>query len=460
MRRLISLIAVLLAVPASAAPESAYVVMGDGGAIARVVNPAATCPVMRVDGHDVAMTVRFAAATVPLRATASTPENSKPSAFPVTVCEAMLPSGAKRAAVDGVKLPVPKRDVRRIVVIGDTGCRLKASDKAYQPCNDPAQYPFARIAASAAKWRPDLIVHVGDYQYRENPCPASETGCTGSPWGYGWDTWRADFFGPGAPLLAAAPIAPARGNHETCNRAGQGWWRLLDGRPRMAGRDCDDPANDQAGDWSEPYAVPLGHGAQLVLLDLAAASGKALASDDWRRPAFEVSYQSLAALAAKMHYTFAVDHHPILGFAATAKSGVATLSPGNPAIQSVFGAHGPRQLPPGVAVLLSGHYHAWEQVSFTGDQPSQFITGFSGTLEDIVPLPEHLPPGAEPAPGAAVASFASWIDGFGYMTLERTDAHAWRALVHGVDGRVVNRCTITGQRSKCDRAQVPTAKAG
>ncbi|MGI4878702.1 MAG: hypothetical protein ACRYG4_14575, partial [Janthinobacterium lividum] len=115
------LIWVLSAIPASAfaaalaAPDAAYVVMGDGGAIARVVTPDATCPVIRVDGRDLAMTVRFAAATVPLRPTASTPDNSKPSAFPMTVCEAMLPAGAKRAAVDGVRLPVPKRDVRRIV---------------------------------------------------------------------------------------------------------------------------------------------------------------------------------------------------------------------------------------------------------------------------------------------------------------------------------------------------------
>jgi len=165
MRRLLAFAVALIATapapapapaPAAAAP-AAYVVMGDGGAIARVVTAAAICPVLRVDRHDVPMTVRFAAGTVPFRPTASLPENSKPSAFPVTVCEAMLPTGAKRAVVDGVRLPVPKREVRRIVVIGDTGCRLKAADQAYQPCNDPAQFPFARIAASAARWKPDLV---------------------------------------------------------------------------------------------------------------------------------------------------------------------------------------------------------------------------------------------------------------------------------------------------------------
>lgn len=454
MRIPIVLAALLAAASAAAAPDAAYVVMGDGGAIARVVTPAATCPVLRVDGRDVAMTVRFAAATMPQRPTASTPENSKPSVFASMVCDAMLPAGAKRARVDGIRLPVPKRDVRRIVVIGDTGCRMKAADNAYQPCNDPAKFPFARIATAAARFRPDLIVHVGDYHYRENPCPAGNAGCAGSVWGYGWDAWRADFFDPAAPLLAVAPLAPARGNHENCARAGQGWWRFLDGRARAAGRDCDDAANDTAGDWSEPYAVPLGKQAQLVLLDLAITPNKALAPGDWRAAAFEASYQSLAALAARARFTFAVDHQPILGFSSTGKTGAATLVGGNAGIQSVFGAHGVRQLPPGVDVLLSGHYHLWQQVGFVGDVPSQFITGFSGTLEDVVPIPGQLPPGAEPAPGAAVARFASWIDGFGFMTLQRTGPEAWRAVVHAVDGRAVNRCTIVGQRSACDKARI------
>ena len=50
-------------------------------------------------------------------------------------------------------------------------------------------------------------------------------------------------------------------------------------------------------------------------------------------------------------------------------------------------------------MLLSGHYHLWQQVSFGGTDPSQFITGFSETLEDVIPIPAALPPGAVPAPG-------------------------------------------------------------
>ncbi len=457
MQRLLTLIAALVvAVPAAA--ELAYVVMGDGGPVARVITAATACPMLRVDSHDRAMAVRFAPAAVAQRATASTPENSKPSIFPLAVCEAPLPPGARRASVNGTPLPLPRRTVRRIVVIGDTGCRIKAADHAAQACNDPAAFPFGRIAARAAAEHPDLVVHVGDYLYRENACPDATHGCDDSPWGYGWDAWQADFFAPAAPLLAAAPWAVVRGNHESCARAGQGWWRFLDGHA-AAGRSCDVAANDATDDWAPPFAVALGGGAQLVVLDLSVAPNKRLAADDWRTAAFERSFTVLAGLATRARFTFAADHQPILGFSATAKAGVSQLVGGNVGIQSVWGAHGPRQLPPGVDVLLSGHYHLWQQVGFSGDVPSQFITGFSGTLEDVVPLPESLPAAAAPAPRVTVASFASWVDGFGYMVLDRVTATRWQATVHAADGRTVDRCTIRGERSHCTVAHVPSSAA-
>lgn len=61
--------------------------------------------------------------------------------------------------------------------------RLKAGANAYQACNDPDAYPFASVAAHAAAWRPDLIIYVGDYLYRENPCASGNPGCAGSRWG-------------------------------------------------------------------------------------------------------------------------------------------------------------------------------------------------------------------------------------------------------------------------------------
>ncbi len=144
---------------------------------------------------------------------------------------------------------------------------------------------------------------------------------------------------------------------------------------------------DQQNDWSAPFAVALGGGAQLVVLDLADRAEPAACRRRLARGARSSSLiRRLAGFAGQARFTFAADHQPILGFSATEKGGAATLVGGNLAIQSVFGRHGARQLPPGVDVLLSGHYHLWQQVGFSGDVPSQFITGFSGTLEDVVPL--------------------------------------------------------------------------
>lgn len=450
----------LLMVPqpaAAAANDVAYVLMGDGGAVARLVTAAATCPAAIIDGKPRPMALRFAAATVPQRVTASPAALSKPSAFPVNVCETNITPGARRISVAGQMLPVPKRMVRRIVVIGDTGCRLKAADAAWQACNDPAAFAFGRIAASAAAWKPDLVVHVGDYHYRENPCPAGNGGCAGSPWGYGWDAWVADFFTPAAALLAAAPLAAARGNHESCARAGQGWWRFLDARPRQPGQDCDDPANDRSGDTSEPYAIDLGNSGRIIMMDMSAAGGKALASDDWRAIAMRQTFERVAELGKGARFAFAVDHYPILGFAGEHGGDAPLLKPGNAAIQSVFGGFGPRMAPTSIDVLLAGHVHLWQQASFASDHPSQFITGFSGTLEDAVPMPSTIPDGTEPAPGAHVEAFSSWVAGFGYMTMERTGSRRWRVQVRDRDGHTVNRCTIEGRHSHCNIPQVDAA---
>lgn len=88
--------------PASAAinVQAAWVEIGDANQpIARVVTnfvPASAgdplCPQLVVDGKISRMTLRAGAATAPQRPTASAPADSKPSSFPVSVCEMTLPA--------------------------------------------------------------------------------------------------------------------------------------------------------------------------------------------------------------------------------------------------------------------------------------------------------------------------------------------------------------------------------
>ncbi len=145
----------------------AWVEVGEGGqAIARVVvNGPQDCPSIEIDGRS---------QTMPLRE--PVPGGLRPA------CQFMIPASAKSASVNGQALVLPRPNPSRVVILGDTGCRIK--DKRVQDCNDPAKWPFQSVATQAAAEHAQLIIHVGDYLYRESPCPAgSEALCGGNTGG-------------------------------------------------------------------------------------------------------------------------------------------------------------------------------------------------------------------------------------------------------------------------------------
>jgi len=452
-------LAVLVAGCATAPPEAergaaksyAFVVLGEAGQpVARVITKSPDCPLIDLDGRSETMDVRARPATVALRSTRSEPALSKPSAFPVLVCDKAIPRGVSRAEVAGRALPLPKANPRRIVVVGDTGCRIKTSDNAFQACEDTAQWPFAAVASGAAAAGPDLVIHVGDYHYRENACPNGNAGCAGSPWGYGWDAWEADVFAPGEPLLRAAPWIVVRGNHESCNRAGQGWWRFLDPRPLAPRQNCDLAADDSVGDYSEPYAVPLGWGpdadTQFIVFDSSVVGVLPLPASDPTYIAYRAQLERAFALAARTPNAFFLDHHPILAFAPNPAQPNAPF-PGNGSLQSVLASLYPTTLfPPGVKALLSGHVHLFEMVSYSTPQPVQFVSGNGGDWTDR-PLPDPLPAGVVPAPGTVISSIVA-TNRFGFMTMER-DGGRWLVVAHDARGTALFRCTLEGRQASC-----------
>ena len=203
----------------------------------RVITSEANCPEITIDGNVSAMQVRAA-----------------PDAdFPVTICDALLPPETQEASVLGQALKLPKPKPERVLVIGDTGCRLKGT--TMQACNDPAAWPFAPLADTASKENPDLVIHVGDYHYRESPCPPDNADCAGSPWGDNWAAWNADLFTPARNLLQAAPWVFVVGNHEDCARAGIGFFRLLDPRPMPAV--CPPYTDPYALNYMEPQLIVM-----------------------------------------------------------------------------------------------------------------------------------------------------------------------------------------------------------
>jgi hypothetical protein len=395
----------------------AWVELGpDGSSEARVITTAEACPDIVIDGRVQPMSVRAA------------PE---PPTFPVLTCETTLPPGTKRAVVRGAAapLPLPPRDPQRIAVIGDTGCRIETGHPS-QACNDPKAWPFADLARAVAKWQPDLVVHVGDYLYRESPCPAGDQGCAGSPWGYDWAAIDADFFSPADPLFRVAPLVLTRGNHESCNRAGPVWFRFLDPRPLEA----------ECNDYTEPYAVEIG-GLQLLMLDSSAASDTSV--DPTQVALYRQQFARLDELAGP--HALLLTHRPMWAFGHLGEmNGVETLFRDNPTLQ----AASENVLPAGVELVVSGHIHLFELLTFDPFsnllRAPQIVIGNSGTSLDP-PITTALP-GLEIA--GATVSLGETSDRFGWVSLEREGA-SWSAILRDVAGRPSLDCQIAERMADC-----------
>ncbi len=166
--------------------------------------------------------------------TPTTPRRD-PHGFPVQVCEAVYPfERSLGVAGSGVRLPSVGRDPARVAVLADTGCKPK--DQGGCPFDDPGQWPLPAFAAAAAAAAPDVVLHMGDYNYRGTSGrfePKVPAGSDKTLWVYdagdgappsarceiygpyysqnssdsadpdSWEAWKLDFFEPARPLLAA-----------------------------------------------------------------------------------------------------------------------------------------------------------------------------------------------------------------------------------------------------------------
>lgn len=429
--------------------ETVFTVRGsDQSASVRAITRSSACPTIEWDGKtSQVMQVRASAATAPLRAD-SAQKDSKEAVFDVLTCEAAWPANARSARIAGRDVPLPTADIKRIVIVADTGCRMKASDKAFQACNDGKEWPWAQVAQSAAATKPDMVIHIGDIHYRESPCPPGNAGCAGSPWGYGYDTWQADLFKPAKALLEAAPWVFVRGNHESCFRAGQGWFRFVDSLPFNAARSCDDPKLDEDADFSSPYAVSISPLTQLIVFDSSKTSGKPYTFKDSAYAKYTANLMEVDRLTKQKQQSFFMSHHPLLAIAPG--KGSDKIKPGGTAgLLSVLEASYPKRLlPDGVAVAMHGHMHYFEAISFKTAHPTSLIMGNSGSVNDGE-IPTQLPANTEAYPSAIIADYAATAE-YGFATLDRVGATAnWLLTEYTAAGIPIFRCTIDDGKSKC-----------
>ena len=379
----------------------------EGRLIARVIVDG-ECPSLIVDDLDVDMTRRGPAS----------------DAFPVAACEATVPFGTRAASILNQDLPLPQGPIRRIAVIGDTGCRVNAWEKKYQACNDPEAWPFAQVAETVAAWDPDLIVHVGDYLYRESPCPADMAGCQGSPHGDNWATWDADFFTPAASLLGSAPWIFMRGNHETCDRNPMGWFTFLD--PRRYQAECQR--------FTEPYVIPL-RGPSFAVIDSAEAA------DESDSPQETAEYTREFDLLGEMATpgSWLVTHRPVWGILEGKEREFDVEN-------ATYAVSSGGTLKADFAIVLSGHIHVGETIAFeqSSDRRPQLVSGNAGTALDDIPTAS--PTAGELRDPAVIQ--AETLSAFGFMTIE-PDGVAWIATQRDKNGNPLLECVFDVATLRC-----------
>jgi hypothetical protein len=399
---------------AQPAPDRAWVELTGRGQELRFVTAAPDCPAAELDGQPAAMHVRAPPG----------------GGFAVSVCALEVPAGVKEARIGQWRAPLLARPPRRILIFGDTGCRLKGA--AVQACNDPRKWPFALVAARAAAMKPDLVIHVGDYYYRETPCPADDAGCAGSPHGDNWPTWDAEFFTPAGPLLDAAPWVLVRGNHESCSRGGAGWFRLLDAA--SAPQPC--PAE------SAPFKVDLGE-LGLYVLDSADTEDRAAPA-----PAVEAFSRQLDFVKpAPGQPAWILTHRPLWAMVTAAGLGPlgAVEIPINATEQAA--AHG-RDLG-GVQMIVSGHIHHFASYDFGPSRPAQLVAGTGGDVGDAG---DKARPRSDDRRIDGLDAKGFTFNQFGYLLLER-DGKDWTGAFRDLDDRLVASCRLHERSLTCRRVR-------
>lgn len=319
--------------------------------------------------------------------------------FPTTVCELGVPLTASDAVLEqstvqaatlhpaNRQLPLPKWTPTtrpgRIGVIGDTGCSVPKSGPVQ---NCATGWPFGRIATSLANGNPDLVIHVGDYLYREDPArendKAANPGCRTSAEAARWDCVVADFFRPAEALLAKAPVALTRGNHEDCNAAGQGgaggaWFRYL----------ADDlRSNGSCSIFSPPAFLRAGT-LNLVSVDSSSADPKdngSLAN----RALFTQQFNTVNQDAGQPQHAnqdyFVFTHKP-LWMVKAAGSMPTAVEWATPVLDAAVAGTNLHALRENVRLVLSGHIHLYQMLDFNTARPPQLTVGSSGGPLDYGP---------------------------------------------------------------------------
>lgn len=436
---------------------------GETAALLRTIEPSldANCPSLLIDNDankKVSMQVR---------------ENPSPIDFPITVCEALYPKNTQLFLM-GKALLKPSYTSEHVAVFGDSGCKASKQDCSLNSDN----WFFNKLSNIAAKTKPDVVLHMGDYNYSGTPgsihikgkkskvqvydagdnttqgmCkiagPYYGQNSEGSEFKDSWKYWQQDFFKPAQPLLNSAPWVFARGNHELCSRAGEGWFYLLDSNSPLLGKyanqlSCPKANNPTPTIFSQPYIVNLDK-ANILVLDSTNACDSGLLNLEQYQNQFQLAKRMLTT--QPNGFNILQTHRPLFGFDELAQVGVcgdnqnSTLCPMSQTLQQANLLTG---LSDDLQLVISGHMHRFQSVNFDDStRPAQLIVGTSG-----VSLAGNYPKQATQLEEGKEKIYINGISEYGYLKLLLSPEAAWTANLISTKSKVLLACQ-PGQQQLC-----------
>lgn len=474
----VMLFGVLVSAHATASDTSygSYVILGeapsgDDIAIARtVININETCPTVSEVGGDSAITMI---------------SRDNPNHFSVLVCEALVEfdkSYQINFATGAVELPIAKSNPENILVYGDTGCSHCATGTAAEP--------FKTLADAGASEKADLVLHMGDFNYRGTSGKTAFSWYQDGKWqqseeytydaGDGeslgqhcgqvpgqsflsqsasnsnrpdiWENWLDDLFLPADNLMASAPWIVARGNHELCSRAGPGYFYFLDHNTRLTGsKQLSCPIPDASKDAEHNTVQIPNFVVSFEHLDIAVIDS-ANACDNSSQSPFTQKYKKVFSdLENEVggNPAWLMTHRPIYGVEGPSSQAVSCTSKGefscvNQMMQAAIKQQKSKTLPSAVELIFTGHMHRFESVSFPGSKrPPNIVVGSSG-----VSLSSGAPYGANTTEvdgeKALVLSTSDSLtlngedyQSFGYMSVSVAADGSWQSQLINPDIPVV-----------------------
>lgn len=319
-------------------------------------------------------------------------------------------------------LPRSEKRFEKIVLLGDSGCRLKEGPygRAYQNCKDPQEWPYSNLIEKVAAENPDLIIHVGDYHYREHCSEGKECRQMTDTIGYGWNSWQADFFLPSKPALNNTPWIFVRGNHEDCKRAFEGYKLISEQKWDQSCIEQEKTEYIQLGDIL------------IVQLDSSSSSDDPKKTEQvvyWERQFKEIE-KNIEGTKAKHIWLFT--HKPIAGLVDAGDNKVAMT---NIHLQKAFAK---TKLNKKIELMVAGHIHN-TQYLLAKDFPLQLVVGNSGSALDPIEAfktPEKIL--KTKFDGVVIKKFSTTATSdrdFGYAVLfKQPGSNQWMIGFHNLNG--------------------------